>query len=54
MNTLTFKMDVSDYHELGMVQRSVKGKPKKIFCHCYKNFDNEKLEEELQKLYLQC
>ena len=27
-----------------------KGKPKKIFNQCYKNFDNEKFEEELKKL----
>ena len=26
-----------------------KGKPKKIFYGCYKNFDNEKFEEELKK-----
>lgn len=26
-----------------------KCKPKKIFYLCYKNFDNEKLEEELKK-----
>ena len=25
-----------------------KGKPKKTFCGCYKNFDNEKFEEELK------
>ena len=26
-----------------------KRKPKKIFYHCYKNFDNKKFEEELKK-----
>ena len=52
MNTLTFKTGVSDHHKLvEAVPRSTftKGKPKKIFCCCYKNFDNEKFEEELKK-----
>ena len=52
MNTLTFKTGVSDHHKLvGMMSRSTftKGKPKKIFYGCYKNFDNEKFEEELKK-----
>ena len=29
-----------------------KGKPKKMFYRCYKNFDNKNFEEELQKLLL--
>ena len=52
MNTLTFKMGVSDHHKIvGTMPRSTftKGKPKKIFYGCYKNFDNEKFEEELKK-----
>ena len=27
-----------------------KGKPKKIFYRCYRNFDYKKFEEELQKI----
>ena len=27
----------------------IKDKPKKIFYRCYKNFENEKFEEELKK-----
>ena len=49
MSTLTFKMGVLDHHKLiGTMPRSTftKGKPKNIF---YKNFDNEKFEEELKK-----
>ena len=52
MNTLTFETGVSDHHKLiGTMLRSTfaKGKPKKVFYRCYKNFDNEKLEEELKK-----
>ena len=52
MNTLTFETGVSDHHKLiGTMLRSTfaKGKPKKIFYRCYKNFDNEKFEEELKK-----
>ena len=52
MNTLTFKTGVSDYHKLvGTMPRSAftKGKPKRIFYGCYKNFDDKKLEEELRK-----
>ena len=30
----------------------VKGKPKKIFDRCCKNFDNEKFEEELKKAFI--
>ena len=47
-------MGVSDHHKLvGTMPRSAftKGKPKKILYGCYKNFDNEKYEEEL-KLFL--
>ena len=50
MNTLTFK--TGDHHKLaGTMPRSTftNGKPKKIFYGCYKNFDNEKFEEELKK-----
>ena len=52
MNTLTFKTGVSDHHKLfGTMLTSTftKGKLKKIFYSCYKNFDNERLEEELKK-----
>ena len=52
MNTLTFKTGVLDHHKLvGMMPRSTftKGKPKKIFYGCYKNFDKEKFKEELKK-----
>ena len=52
VNTLTFETGVSDHHKLiGTMLRSTfaKGKPKKVFYRCYKNFDNEKLEEELKK-----
>ena len=52
MNTLTFKTGLSDHHKfIGTMRRSTfaKGKPKKAFCHCYKNCDNEKFEEELKK-----
>ena len=52
MNTLTFVTGVSDHYKLiGTILRSTfgQGKPKKIFYCCYKNFDNEKFEEELKK-----
>ena len=52
MNTLKFKTGVSDHHKLvGAMPRSTftKGKPKKIFYSCYKNFANENFEEELKK-----
>ena len=52
MNTLTFDTGVSDHHKLiGTRLRSTfaKGKPTKIFYHRYKNFRNEKFEEELKK-----
>ena len=55
MKTLTFEMGVSDYHKLiGTMLRLTfaKGKPKKMFYRCYKNFDNKKFEEELQKQLL--
>ena len=42
IKTLTFKMGVSDHHKLiGTMLRSTfaKGKPKKMFYHCYRNFD---------------
>ena len=54
MNTLTFKTGVSDHHKLvGTMPRFTftKGKPKKNFCGCYKNFDNEKFEE-LKKTFI--
>ena len=57
MNTLTFETGESDHHKLiGTMLRSTfaKGKPEQIFYRCYKNFDNEKFEEELKSLYLQC
>ena len=52
MKTLTFETGVSDHHKLiGTMLRSTfaKGKPKKMFYRCYRNFDNKKFEEELQK-----
>ena len=52
MNTQTLETGVSDHYKLiGTMVRSTfaKGKPKKIFYRCYKNFDNEKFEEELKK-----
>ena len=57
MKTLTFESGVSDHRKLiGTMLRSTftKGKPKKMFYHCYRNFDNKKFEEELQKNYPQC
>ena len=51
MNTLTYKTGVSDHRKLvGTMPRSTftKGKPKKLFYGCYKNFDNEKFEEDLK------
>ena len=51
MNTLTFKTGVSDHHKfVGTMPRSTltKGKPKIFFYGCYKNFDNEKYEEEIK------
>ena len=55
MKTLTFETGVSDHHKLiGTMLRSTfaKGKPKRMFYRCYKNFDNKKFEEELQKQLL--
>ena len=55
MNTLTFKTGVSDHHKLlGTMPRSTftKGKPKKMSYGCYKNFDNEKYEEELKFVFI--
>ena len=52
MNTLTFETGVSYHHKLiGAMLRSTfaRGKPKKIIYRCYKNFDYEKFEEELNK-----
>ena len=52
MKTLTFETGVSDHHKLiGTMLRSTfaKGKPKKMFYRCYRNFDNKKFEKELQK-----
>ena len=52
MKTPTFETGVSDHHKLiGTVLRSTfaKGKPKKMFYRCYRNFDNKKFEKELQK-----
>ena len=55
MKTLTFETGVSDHHKLiGTMLRSTftKGKPKEMFYRCYRNFDNKKFEEELQKQLL--
>ena len=52
MKTLTFEPGVFDHQKLiGTMLRSTfaKGKPKKMFYRCYRNFDNKKFEEELQK-----
>ena len=43
---------MSDHHKLiGTMLRSTfsKGKPKKMFYRCYKNFYNKRFEEELQQ-----
>ena len=55
MKTLTFETGVSDHHKrIGTMLRSTfaKGKPKKMFYRYYKNFDNKRFEEELQKQLL--
>ena len=55
MKTLTFETGVPDHHKLiGTMLKSIfaKGKPKRMFCRCYKNFDNKKSEDELQKKLL--
>ena len=52
MKTLTFETDESGHHKLiSTMLRSTfaKGKPKKMFHRCYRNFKNKKFEEELQK-----
>ena len=52
MKTPTFETGVSDHHKLiDTMLRSTfaKGKPKKIIYRCYRNFDNKKFEEKLQK-----
>ena len=57
MKTLTFETGVSDHHKLiDTMLRSTfaKAKPKKMFYRCYKNFDNKKFQEELQKQLSQC
>ena len=55
MKTLTFETGVSDHYKLiGTMLRSTfaKGKPRKNFYRCYRNLDNKKFEEELQKQLL--
>ena len=55
MKTLTFETGVSDHYELiGTMLRSTfaKEKPKKIFYRYYRNFDNKKFVEGLQKQLL--
>ena len=50
MRTLTLEAGVSEYQKfIAAMLRSTftKGKPKKIFYRCYKNFDNEKFEQKL-------
>ena len=50
MKTLAFETGVSDHHKrIGTMLRSTftKGKPKKMFYRCNRNFDNKKFEEEL-------
>ena len=52
IKTLTFGTAVSDHHKLiGTMLRSTfaNGKPKKMFYRCYKNFNNKRFEEEIQK-----
>ena len=52
MNTLTFETSVLDHHKLigtMLTSTPAKGKPKKIFYSCYKNFNNEKFKEEVKK-----
>ena len=55
MKTLTFETGVSGHYELiGTMLRSIftKGKPKKMFYRCHRNFNNKKFEEELEKQLL--
>ena len=52
MKTLTFETGVSDHHKLiGTMLRSTfaKGNPKKMLYHCYRNSDNKRVEEGLEK-----
>ena len=52
MKTLTFEPGVFDHQKLiGTMLRSTfaKGKPKKMFYRCCRNFGNKDFEEELQK-----
>ena len=55
MKTLKFEAAVSDHHKrIDTMLRSTftKGKPKKMFYRLYRNFDNKKFVEELQKQLL--
>ena len=55
MKTLTFETGVSGHYKLiGTMLRSIfaKGKSKKMFYRCHRNFDNKKFEEELEKQLL--
>ena len=51
IKTATFEAGLFDRHKhIAMMLRSTfaKGKPNKIFSHCYKNFSKQKLEEALK------
>ena len=55
MKILTFETGVSGHYILiGTMLRSIfaKGKSKKMFYRCHRNFDNKKFEEELEKQLL--
>ena len=55
MKTLTFETGISDHQKhIDAMLRSTfaKGKPNKMFYRCYKNFDNKRFEEELQRKLL--
>ena len=50
MKTVTFETGVSDNYKLigvMLISTFSKGKPKKMFYVCYRNFDNKKFEDKL-------
>ena len=52
MKSCTVEMGISDYHKLIMSicrLTFAKGKSKKLFYRCYKNFDSELFEDTLVK-----
>ena len=51
MKTLTFETGVYDHHKLigtMLISTFAKGKPKIMFYRCYRDFENNKFEEDLQ------